>query len=319
MSRLKIGVSSCLIGNMCRYDGATSTDRFVVDILKNYFDLVSYCPEEDAFGTPRESIALRDIDGKTRVITNFTKVDVTQKLENSSSDIIKKMKDEDLCGFILKAKSPSCGMERVKLYTGENNMCEKKAVGVFAQDIKDNFPLLPLEEDGRLNDPWLKENFLMQVFAYSELQKFLESDPKHKHLVEFHTSYKYLIYAKSQDSYKELGKIVANHDKKDIQIVLQEYKIGFLKAIAIKNSINKTYNVLLHIFGYFKKDIKKREKEFILEACDEYKNGIIPLVAVTKLLNSYVVRFDQEYLKTQKFLNPYPKEFALRSDTKAYK
>lgn len=319
MSRLKIGVSSCLMGNMCRYDGATSTNRFVVDILKNYFDLVPYCPEEDAFGTPRESIALRDIDGETRVITNFTKLDVTQKLEDSSSNIIKKMQEEDLCGFILKAKSPSCGMERVKLYVGSNNMCEKKAVGVFAQDIKDNFPLLPLEEDGRLNDPWLKENFLMQVFAYSELQKFLDTNPKHKDLVEFHTNYKYLIYSKSQNSYKELGIIVANHDKKDILGILQEYKIGFLKAIAIKNSINKTYNVLLHIFGYFKKDITKKEKEFILEACDEYKNGIIPLIAVTKLLNSYVVRFDQEYLKTQKFLNPYPKEFALRSDTKAYK
>ncbi len=317
---MKIGVSSCLLGNMCRYDGATSTDRFVVDILKNYFEIVAYCPEEDVFGTPRESISLRDIDGQTRVITNFTKIDVTDRLKSSSSNIIKKMaNEEELCGFILKAKSPSCGMERVKLYVGQNNICEKKAVGVFASDIKIHFPLLPLEEDGRLNDPWLKENFLMQVFSYSDLFKFLKSDPKHKELVEFHTSYKYLIYAKSHKSYKELGAIVANHNKKDINEVLEEYKIGFLNAIAIKSSIKKTYNVLLHIFGYFKKDITKKEKEFIIDACDEYKNGIIPLVAVTKILNLYVIRFDEKYLKTQKFLNPYPKEFALRSDTKASK
>jgi len=316
---MKIGVSSCLLGNMCRYDGATSTDKFVVNILKNYFEIVAYCPEEEVFGTPRESIALRQIDGQTKVITNFTKVDVTNKLQSSSSNIINKMKDEELVGFILKAKSPSCGMERVKLYTGENNINEKKGVGLFAQDIKDNFPLLPLEEDGRLQDPWLKENFLMQVFAYSDLIRFLNTHPKHNELVEFHTNYKYLIYAKSQESYKKLGKLVANHEKKGIEAILQEYKKGFLTAIALKSSIKKTYNILLHIFGYFKKNITKDEKEFILDACEEYKNGIIPLIAVTKLLNLYVIRFEEKYLKSQKFLNPYPKEFALRSDTKAFK
>ncbi|MGK0256328.1 MAG: hypothetical protein ACI81I_000945 [Arcobacteraceae bacterium] len=316
---MKIGVSSCLVGNMCRYDGATSTDRFVVDILKNYFEIEVYCPEEDVFGTPRESIALRKIDGETRVITNFTKMDVTNKLQGSSQNIIDRMKDEVLCGFILKSKSPSCGMERVKVYAGENNMSEKKGVGVFAADIKTHFPLLPVEEDGRLNDPWLKENFLMQVFAHSDLLTFLNTNPKHKELIEFHTSYKYLIYAKSQKSYKELGHIVANHEKKDINTILEEYKFGFLTAIAQKSSIKKTYNVLLHILGYFKRDIITQEKEFILDACAEYKNGIIPLITVIKLLNLYVLRYDEKYLKTQKFLNPYPKEFALRSDIKAYK
>ncbi|MEA3384200.1 MAG: DUF523 and DUF1722 domain-containing protein [Campylobacterota bacterium] len=316
---MKLGVSSCLLGNMCRYDGATSRDRFVVDVLKNYFELVPYCPEEDIFGTPRESIALRQIDNEVKVITNFTKIDVTNKLKKSSSNIINQMANEELVGFILKSKSPSCGMEKVKLYTGDNNINEKKGVGIFAADILKNYPYLPLEEDGRLQDPWLKENFLMQVFAYKEFLEFLDTNPQMKHLVKFHTQYKYLIYAKSQNSYKELGKIVANKDKKDIDDILEEYKDGFLKAIAIKNSIKKTYNVLLHIFGYFKKDLTQEEKEFILIACDEYKAGIIPLVAVTKILNLYVIRFDEQYLKTQKFLNPYPREFALRSDTKAYK
>lgn len=316
---MKIGVSSCLLGNMCRYDGATSTDRFIVDVLKNYFEIVVYCPEEDVFGTPRESIALREINAETRVITNFSKMDVTEKLESSSKNIINRMKNEELCGFILKAKSPSCGMERVKIYTAENNMSEKKGVGVFAAYIKSNFPLLPLEEDGRLNDPWLKENFLMQIFAYSDLLTFLNTNPQYKELIEFHTSYKYLIYAKSQKSYKELGHLVANHKKINIKTVLEEYKFGFLRAIAQKNSINKTYNVLLHIFKYFKKDITKDEKEFILGACSEYKNGIIPLITVIKILNLYVIRFNEKYLKTQKFLNPYPKEFALRSNIKAFK
>jgi uncharacterized protein YbgA (DUF1722 family) len=198
-------------------------------------------------------------------------------------------------------------------------MNEKKGIGLFAKRLRELYPYLPIEEEGRLNDPWLKENFLMQVFAYKEIFDFLATKPLLKHLVAFHTNYKYLIYAKSQSSYKELGKIVANQDKKDLEVILDEYTTGFLKAIALKSSINKTYNVLLHIFGYFKKDLTKEEKEFILTAIDEYKSGIIPLIAVTKILNLYVIRFDEQYLKTQKFLNPYPKEFALRSDTKAYK
>jgi len=316
---MKIGVSSCLLGNQCRYDGAGSKFEFVVDELSKYFELIPYCPEEMVFGTPRESIRLVDVDGEIRVISNKIQKDVTQELSDISKTLAQKAFDDKLCGFIFKAKSPSCGVERVKLYQNNSNMCEKKATGLFAQAVQEKQPFLPIEEDGRLNDPWLKENFLMQVFAYKDLGEFLDSNPTFKNLVDFHTSYKYLIYAKSQASYKNLGAIVANHEKEELGVVLENYKSSFLAAIGEKGNINKTYNVLLHIFGYFKKLIQKEEKEHILSACQEYKEGIIPLIAVIKLLNLYVKRFNQEYLKTQKFLNPYPKEFALRSDLKAYK
>ena len=316
---MKIGVSSCLLGNNCRYDGAGSKDNFVVEELSKYFELIPYCPEEMVFGTPRESIRLVEIDGEIRVISNKEHNDVTDKLQNISQTLASKAFDDNLCGFVFKAKSPSCGIERVKLYQNNSNMNEKKAVGLFAQAVKDKEPFLPIEEDGRLNDPWLKENFLMQIFAYKDLKNFLENGPTFKELVEFHTSYKYLVYAKGQESYKKLGSIVANHDKKSLEDVLVEYKIAFLRALGEKGNISKTYNVLLHIFGYFKKLINKDEKEHILTACQEYKDGIIPLIAVVKLLNLYVKRFDDSYLKTQKFLNPYPKELALRSDLKAYK
>jgi len=316
---MKIGVSSCLLGNNCRYDGAGSKDSFVVNELSKYFELVPYCPEAVVFGTPRESIRLVDIDGEIRVISNKIQKDVTKELTDISTQLALKAFDDNLCGFVFKAKSPSCGIERVKLYEKESHMCEKKAVGVFAKAVKEKQPLLPIEEDGRLNDPWLKENFLMQIFAYKELKDFLENEPSFKKLVEFHTSYKYLVYSKSQESYKYLGSIVANHDKRALENVLEEYKVGFLQAIGKKGSVKKTYNILLHIFGYFKKLINKDEKEHILTACEEYKQRIIPLIAVVKLLNLYVKRFDDKYLKTQKFLNPYPKELALRSDVKAYK
>jgi len=316
---MKIGVSSCLLGNQCRYDGAGSRDSFVVDVLEKYFEIVPYCPEEMIFGTPRESIRLVDVDGEVRVISNKLQKDVTEKLSDISKTLAEKVFEDNLCGFIFKAKSPSCGIERVKLYQNNSNMCEKKAIGLFAKEVIDSQPFLPIEEDGRLNDAWLKENFLMQVFAYKDLDNFLKNEPTFKKLVEFHTDYKYLIYAKSQKFYKALGAIVANHDKKKLDEVIIDYKKSFLEAILEKGNINKTYNVLLHIVGYFKKLITKEEKQHILEACDEFKAGIIPLIAVTKILNLYVARFEQNYLKTQKFLNPYPKELGLRSDLNAFK
>jgi uncharacterized protein YbgA (DUF1722 family)/uncharacterized protein YbbK (DUF523 family) len=316
---MKIGVSSCLIGTQCRYDGAGSKDNFIVEELAKYFELVPYCPEAMVFGTPRESIRLVDVEGEIKVISNKEQKDVTKELSDISETLALEAFEDNLCGFVFKAKSPSCGIERVKLYQNNSNMCEKKAVGLFAKAVIEKQPLLPIEEDGRLNDPWLKENFLMQIFAYKDLKEFLDGNPKFKDLVEFHTSYKYLVYAKSQESYKYLGSIVANHDKRDITNVLEEYKVGFLKALGQKGNISKTYNVLLHIFGYFKKLISKEEKEHILTACQEYKDGIIPLIAVIKILNLYVKRFDDSYLKVQKFLNPYPKELALRSNIKAYK
>lgn len=316
---MKIGVSSCLLGNQCRYDGLGSKDSFIDAELSKYFELVPYCPEAPVFGTPRDAMRLVEIDGEVRVKTSNSSKDVTQELFDSSYYFAQEAKKEKLAGFILKSKSPTCGLERVKVYQEKNAPSEKKGVGLFAQELRKVYPQLPIEEEGRLNDPWLKENFLMQVFAYDDLQSFLERIESFHELVEFHTGYKYLIFAKSQNSYKELGRIVANHSKLELDEVLKLYEEKFLSAIALKGTIKKSYNVLLHIIGYFKKQISKEEKEHLLSACSEFKSGFIPLIAVTKLINLYVMRFEQEYLRVQKFLNPYPKELSLRSDVRAFK
>lgn len=319
---MKIGVSSCLLGNQCRYDGAHAKDDFVVSTLQEYFEIVPYCPEEIVFGTPRETIRLVEVEDDIRVMSNVANKDVTQTLKEVSVSCAQKIAQDDLCGFILKSKSPTCGLERVKVYPQVNQnsgMCEKKGQGLFAREIQKRYPYLPIEEEGRLNDAWLKENFIMQVFAYKDLHDFLKNVPSFSALVEFHTSYKYLIYAKSHQAYKTLGAIVANHEKKSLEEVLELYKKAFLEAIMIKGSIKNTYNVLLHIYGYFKKLISKEEKEVILTAIDEYKEQVIPLIAVIKIINIYTKRFDMAYLKTQKFLFPYPDELALRSNMKAYK
>lgn len=316
---MKLGISTCLLGQNCRYDGSGCKDQFIVDTLSKYFTYISYCPESVIFGTPRESIRLVEDDQRIKVITNKSKKDVTTDLRDISQTLANKIVDDELCGFIFKSKSPTCGMERVKVYQPINAPSEKKGIGIFANEIKKLYPHLPMEEEGRLNDPWLRENFLMQVFAYEDFQNFVKNEPNIKKLVEFHTGYKYLIYAKSHQAYKELGQIVANHEKHPFEKVLSLYETSFLQAIDKKGSISKTYNVLLHIFGYFKKLLSKEEKEHILNACEEYKKGIIPLIAVIKLLNLYVKKFNEEYLKKQKFLNPYPAELALRSDLGAFK
>ncbi|PLY09676.1 MAG: DUF1722 domain-containing protein [Arcobacter sp.] len=316
---MKIGVSSCLLGNMCRYDGAHSKDQFIVSTLKNYFEFVPYCPEKIIFSTPREAIRLVQEGEDIKVMTSNTNKDVTKELSDISKKCANQIQEDELCGFILKSKSPTCGLERVKVYQNQNAPSEKKGIGLFAKEIKEKYPLLPLEEEGRLNDAWLRENFLMQIFSYKHIFEFLKTNPSSKDLVEFHTSYKYLIYAKSHEAYKHLGNIVANHQKRELEFVLEEYKVAFLEAISLKGSISNTYNILLHIFGYFKKLITKEEKAEILESIDEFKDEIIPLIVVIKLLNLYTKRFDIQYLKVQKFLNPYPKELALRSTVKAYK
>ncbi|RXJ69783.1 hypothetical protein CRV08_03490 [Halarcobacter ebronensis] len=317
---MKLGVSSCLLGSMCRYDGGHSREKFIVDELGKYFEFSPFCPERLIFPTPREAIRLVRVDESIKIKTSNTNKDVTSLVENISKDLVSKIENDELCGFILKSKSPTCGMERVKIYPDKKNgQSENVGVGVFANELKNRFPYLPIEEEGRLNDPWLRENFLMQVFAYKAIFEFLEKNPTLGELVEFHTSYKYLIYSKSYNYYKALGNIVANRDKKSLKEVLQEYKRLFLEAISKKGTIKNTHNVLLHIYGYFKKVISKDEKEEILESIEDFKKEIIPLIAVIKIIKLYTKKFDIKYLKTQVFLNPYPKELALRSKVEAYK
>jgi len=316
---MKIGISECLLGVACRYDGIAATDKYVVNVLQEYFEFKAFCPEKVIFGTPRETIHQVEIDNTIQIETTHTKKIVTTELQNISNRMADEAYGEELCGFILKSKSPTCGIERVKVYQHNNSMHEKKGTGLFAKALRERYPYLPMEEEGRLGDAWLRENFLMQVFAYDAVAKFMKSNPKIKDLVAFHTSYKYLIYAKSPVAYKLLGNIVANRKKVCIEDILKTYHQEFLIAINQKGNIAKTYNVLLHLYGYFKNLINQEEKEHILTTIEEFKAEVIPLIAVIKLLNLYVKRFDMEYLKNQKFLNPYPPKLGLRSNIKAFK
>ena len=319
---MKLGVSTCLLGQPCRFNGEGSKFDFVFDTLSQYFELVPYCPEMDLMGqAPRESIRMVETkEEQIKFVTNATKKDITDDLENVCERCCNDFQNHDLNGFILKSKSPTCGLERVRVYQDNaSNAHQKKGVGAFAHAILQKYPNLPIEEEGRLNDPWLKESFVMQIFAYKDWQEFNRSNPQVKELVEFHSQYKYLIYAKTHEGYKELGNIVANHEKKPFVQVLELYEQKFMDVIKIKGSINNTYNVLMHTLGYLKKFLTSEEKQELIETMNEFKNQIIPLIAVIKMFQVYIKQYNVEYLLIQKFFQPYPKELALRSDIKAYK
>lgn len=316
---MKLGVSSCLLGEQCRYDGGHKRDKFLVDALSGYFEFIPFCPEAKVFGTPREPIRLILENESVHVKTVKGRVDVTKKLQETSCNMAMGIKKDELCGFVFKSKSPTCGVERVKVYEPNGMPSESGGVGLFVREIQKKFPLLPIEEEGRLSDAWLKENFLMQIFAYRDMFDFVAKSPNFDDLVKFHTAYKYLLYSKSHISYKKLGNIVANHEKKELDVVLEEYKTLFLEVIAQKGTIANTYNVLVHIYGYFKKLIDDEEKREVLQILEEFKGGIIPLIAVIKVLKLYAIRFNETYILNQKFLSPYPKELSLRSSIKAFK
>lgn len=317
---MKLAISACLDGHNVTYSASNNNDDFVRKSLSKYFEFVHFCPELPIFGTPRETIRLVDFDGELRVISNKTVKDFTCELTSESLKIVQQIQnDPSIYGVVLKSKSPSCGLERVKVYAQNGMSMPSNGVGILAKELKKHFPLLPIEENNRLLDAWLRENFMMQLFAYADFEKFKSNTPNMGKFVEFHTGYKYLIMSKSTVAYKNLGNIVANRSKKEFKDVLDEYETEFKKTLHLKSSIKKTVNVLEHCYGYVKDLITKDEKESFFESLDNFRNKIVPLIAPIMLLEMFAKKHDCTYILKQKFLAPYPKALALRSDLEALK
>ncbi|MDD2779909.1 DUF523 and DUF1722 domain-containing protein [Sulfuricurvum sp.] len=315
---MKIAVSSCLLGEKIRFDGGHKHDHFITDELGKFTDFVPFCPEHLAFGTPRPSIRLVNQENIIHVQSNKDGVDLTQRLVQTSNDEIINLSHHHLSGIIFKSKSPSCGMGSAKVYL-ENGFCEGKEDGVFVSMCKERYPLLPMEEEGRLQDPWLRENFVMQLFAYDSYEKFKASAPSIGDLVRFHTINKFMLQAKNEKLYRELGNVVANRDDSTLESRLALYELGFKTAISSKSSIKKNRNVLEHMAGFFKNDLTKTEKETLHLHISDYAEKIIPLIVPLSTLALYAQKYNTTYLLDQTFLTPYPKTLALRSHLNAGK
>ena len=315
---MKIAVSSCLLGNKVRFDSGHKHDHFITDELSNFAEFIPFCPENLAFGNPRPSIRIVHKDNDLIIESNKDGSLLTDALHQASKADLKMISEHDLCGIIFKSKSPSCGLNSAKAYL-PNGFAEGKTDGVFAKLCKEAFPLLPMEEEGRLNDPWLRENFIMQIFAYKDFEALRSQSPGMKTIVDFHQSYKFMLQSKNDVAYRKLGRIVANHEKKSSTTLLKEYEVLFKETIAKKSSIGKTRNVLEHMAGFVKNEISNVEKEALHEQIRDYSNKTIPLISPLNMLCMFAQKYKASYLIGQKFLQPYPKELALRSDIKSGK
>lgn len=316
---IKIAVSGCLLGEKVRFDGGHKRDEFITDELSRYVEFLSFCPEHIAFGSPRPSMRLVKEGERIIVSSNKDGSDITKPLEEASKRELFRLEESELCGIIFKSRSPSCSMGSAKLYQ-DNGYCESsKEDGIFAAMCKERFGDLPMEEEGRLNDAWLRENFVMDIFARHDMMQFCKSDPNAGELVKFHQSYKFLLYSKNEVLYRELGNIVANHDKLTFAENLKRYESRFYAALKHKSSIKKSRSVLEHMAGFVKKEISQIEKEMLHTQIVDFYNHIVPIIVPLSTLELLAKKYNATYLLSQKFLHPYPKELALRSELKSYK
>jgi len=311
---MKIGISSCLLGNKVRYDGQHKLDRFLRDELGPYVDWVPVCPEtECGLGIPREAMRLIGKDTESaRLFTNKTFVDKTDQMLEFTYPKLDELEEEKLRGFIFKTKSPTSGMRGVKIYT-EAGMPSHRGAGIFAREFMKRFPNIPIEDEGRLHDAGIRENFIETIYVYDRWLTFLEQDESTGGLVRFHTRHKYLLMSHSPALLKELGKIVAGINKQNHRKSVERYERTLLDALQLKATARKHTNVLHHIMGYFKKILSPDEKVELLEVIDRYKNNLIPLIVPMVLMQHYVRKYQEPYLLEQWYLHPHPDELKLRN------
>ena len=313
MEKIKLGISTCLLGENVRYDGGHKLDRFLTDTLGQYVEYVPVCPEvECGLPIPREAMHLEGDPDSPRLVTIRTKQDMTDRMVQWARKRVADLEKEDLCGFIFKSDSPSSGMERVKVYN-EKGMPVKKGVGMFAKIFMDHFPLLPVEEEGRLHDPGLRENFVERIFTLKRWREVLGKKESRGNVVDFHTRHKLLILSHSSKHYQIMGKLVAKAKDLPIKELYQQYQTILMEALQLKTTPKKTANVLQHMMGYFKEQLSSGEKQELLEVIDHYRQEYIPLVVSITLVQHYVRKYDQPYLKEQVYLHPHPLELQLRN------
>jgi len=313
MEKIKLGISTCLLGETVRYDGRHKLDRFLMNTLGQYVEYVPVCPEvECGLGVPRESMHLEGDPDSPRLVTTRTKQDMTDRMVQWARKRVVELEKEDLCGFIFKSNSPSSGMERVRVYN-EKGMPVKKGIGIFAGIFMDRFPLLPAEEEGRLHDPELRENFVERIFTLKQWREVLAKKKGRGNLVDFHTQNKLLILSHSPKHYQVMGKLVAQAKEVPIKELYTQYQILLTEALKLKTTPKKNANVLQHMMGYFREQLSSDEKQELLEVIENYRKGYIPLTVPITLINHYVRKYDQPYLKKQVYLNPHPLELQLRN------
>jgi len=311
--KIKLGVSACLMGDQVRWNGGHSRDRYLTDILSQYVEYVPVCPEvECGMGVPRETLRLVGDPDNPKLVTSKTNIDHTQKMTEWALKRVKELEKENLCGFVFKKNSPSSGLFRVPVRTSKG-MSQKKGRGIFARVFTEHFPLVPVEEEGRLNDPKLRETFIEQIFTLNQWRETLSKKKSMKNLIDFHAKNKLLIMSHSPNHSRMMGKRIAQGETLPLKDVFTQYEILLIWALSLKTTLKKNINVLQHIMGYFKKQLSPDEKQELLEIIEQYRQEHVPLIVPVTLLNHYVRKYQQPYLAQQVYLNPHPIALKLRN------
>lgn len=309
----KLGISACLMGAEVRFNGGHKESHLCTRALTEYFEFVTACPEVAiGLGIPREPIRLvGDGQNPQAVGTVNRELNVTQAL----ADYGVQMADElgDICGYIFMQKSPSCGLERVKVYTEKGAPVDGGGRGIYAQAFCERHPNMPVEEDGRLNDPVLRENFITRVFAYAAWQDLLKAGLTRRSLTEFHSRYKYQLMANDPVQYKALGNLLGNMGRSDPNEIAPQYFSDLMAALK-KPATRRTHtNVLQHLCGYLKQTISASDKEEVQQLISQYHQGIVPLIVPLTLLKHHFRQHPDPYVALQVYMQPHPENLSLRN------
>nr|MBS0021410.1 DUF1722 domain-containing protein [Gammaproteobacteria bacterium] len=310
---IKIGVSACLLGEQVRFDGGHKQDAYINGTLSQYFQFVPVCPEVAiGLGTPREPIRLVGDPANPRAVgVRSPQLDVTEKLQAYGRQMGRELLD--LSGYILKRASPSCGMERVKVYKPNGVPIGKSANGIYARIFMQMHLLLPVEEEGRLGDPVLRENFIQRIFVYHRWQALVASDLTPAKLVRFHARHKLILMAHSQTAARKLGQLVARAGAEPMGDIAPMYIDALMNTLKRRAGRKQHANVLMHLMGFLKRVLDTGDKAELVETVDAYRLGRVPLIVPITLLQHHFRRHPEPYVQEQHYLEPHPKELMLRN------
>ncbi len=315
---LRLGVSACLLGQEVRYDGGHKKNHFVTEGLGAYVEWQAVCPElEVGMGVPRPSVRLLDADGASRMVEPRSGEDWTERMQTFAETRVEALDAGaadagGLDGFVLKKGSPSCGLERIRVYRENGMPSERTDSGLFTQALRRRYPLLPLEEEGRLNDPRLRENFVERVFARNRWRVFLARGASRGKLVEFLTAHKMLLRCHDEDGYRRIGRLVGEAGSMPDAQLFDEFEQLFQQTFAKLASPKRHANVLQHAMGYFKDILELSDKQELLDSINQYRLGFLPLVVPLTLVRFHIRKHGIEYLAGQLYFDPHPRELMLR-------
>ena len=313
MSAIRLGISACLLGQEVRFDGGHKRDRFLTDELGKHVEWVPVCPEvEVGMGTPRETLRLVRVGNSTRMVTTRTGIDYTDRMSEWGHGRVAELSREDLDGYVLKKDSPSCGKLRVKVASADGPP-RRDGQGLFAAVLLERLPLLPVEEEGRLVDPRLRENFIERVFAFRRLKDHFRGRWTVGSLVAFHTAHKMTLLSHSTTAYQKLGRFVARAAEIPRAELRQEYERVFMATLASPADARRHANVLMHMAGHLKAKVDPASRQELAGCIDEYRRGLLPLVVPLTLIAHHVRAHDVRYLAGQTYLQPHPRELMLRN------